>query len=172
MNLPEPCRTQAAGHAPGAVQRFTVGSLQELSVLAAHLAAVLEPGRITLLHGGLGTGKTTLVREVCRVLGVPARRVVSPSFTLIQEYAGGRLPVVHIDLYRIDPGTSLDSLFLEEWLERADSVAFIEWPDAARPHLPAGSAEICIEFGESATERILTLTGFPPLPPLTVPPAP
>ncbi len=136
-----------------AEQEKLIADLAELADFAASLAGSLSPGQVYLLTGDLGVGKTTLVREVCRCLGGDAERVVSPSYTLVQEYEDGRIPIVHIDLYRVDPGQSLDSLFLEELLERGDSVAFIEWPGVAEPMLPAGTKEIRLEFGPAPTMR-------------------
>ncbi len=124
---------------------------------AEGLASRLEPGQVWLLRGELGAGKTTLVREVCAALGVARHKVVSPSFTLLQEYEGGRLPVVHVDLYRLEPGRGLDSLGLEEQFARNDSVMFIEWPDSAGDRLPPGSLSLGIEFGAEEGARVLTV---------------
>ncbi|MBI4868718.1 MAG: tRNA (adenosine(37)-N6)-threonylcarbamoyltransferase complex ATPase subunit type 1 TsaE [Candidatus Wallbacteria bacterium] len=139
-----------------------VRDLEELRAFAESFAAALSPGDIWLLRGELGAGKTTLVREVCKALGVPATRVVSPTFTLVQEYEGGRLPVVHIDLYRVDPGKALDTLFLEEVFERSDCAVFVEWPDVALGLIPPDARELVIETGPAPTARLLTRRPFNP----------
>ena len=97
--------------------------------LAARLATALEPGDVVLLSGELGAGKTTFVRGACRALGVTGP-VTSPTFTIGRRYEG-RVPVSHLDLYRLsggledeDPGLLADYLAPER-------VAFVEWPEAA-----------------------------------------
>lgn len=141
--------------------RLEISGLEELRRFAEGLAARLGPGQVWLLRGDLGAGKTTLVREVCAALGVARHKVVSPSFTLLQEYEGGRLPVVHVDLYRLDPGRGIDSLGLEEQFARTDSVMFIEWPDSAGGRIPAGALSLGIEFGPVEGVRLLTLPTLP-----------
>ena len=107
------------------------------------LADYLRAGDVVLLSGEVGTGKTTFVRGACRGLGVPDR-VTSASFTIGQRYQG-RLPVAHVDLFRLDSIEGEDPALLDDYLD-ADSVAFIEWPQAAGPVL-----------GESAVTLRLTL---------------
>jgi tRNA threonylcarbamoyladenosine biosynthesis protein TsaE len=108
-------------------------SPEETEALGAALAAELEPGDVVLVAGELGAGKTTFVRGAARALGVQAP-VTSPTFTIGARYHG-RVPVAHLDLYRLgghldaeDPG------LLEDYLT-PDAIAFVEWPDAAAPEL-------------------------------------
>jgi len=82
---------------------------------------------VVLLRGELGSGKTVFVRGVCAALGVSQRAVRSPSFTLVNEYAG-RVPVYHIDLYRLHGRADLDSIGLEEILAAA-AVILVEWAE-------------------------------------------
>lgn len=122
------------------------------------LAADLEPGAVLLLTGDLGAGKTALVRGLASGLGVDPSEVSSPTFTLIQEYRGGRLTLHHIDLYRLTP-REVDDLGLDELVESGGVVA-IEWPerwltpprDALRVTLSTtGESERTIEVEGSAT---------------------
>jgi tRNA threonylcarbamoyladenosine biosynthesis protein TsaE len=145
-------------------RRLELSGLEELRRFAASLAASLAPGQVWLLRGDLGAGKTTLVREVCAALGVARHKVVSPSFTLLQEYEGGRLPVVHVDLYRLDAGRGLDSLGLEEQFARTDSVMFIEWPDSAGDRIPPWALSLGLEFGSAEGARVLTVPQLVPAP--------
>ncbi len=104
--------------------------------LAAELAAGLEPGDVVLVSGDLGAGKTTFVRGAARALGV-TEPVTSPTFTIGQRYAG-RMPVSHLDLYRLaGPDGGLgdeDPALLDDYLT-PDAVSFVEWPEAGSGEL-------------------------------------
>ncbi|NJL99551.1 MAG: tRNA (adenosine(37)-N6)-threonylcarbamoyltransferase complex ATPase subunit type 1 TsaE [Synechococcaceae cyanobacterium SM2_3_2] len=96
---------------------------QAMTALATALAIEAEPGTILLLEGDLGSGKTTLVQDLARGLGIP-EVVSSPTFVLVQVYEEGRIPLIHADLYRL---SSADPEELELWDPRA--ITAIEWPD-------------------------------------------
>ena len=108
-------------------------SAAETEALGAWLAGLLTPGALVLVEGDLGAGKTTFVRGAIRALGHEGR-VTSPTFTLASRYEDGRVPVSHLDLYRLgtDPAHPVDGddlVLLEDELA-ADRVAFVEWPAA------------------------------------------
>ena len=107
-------------------------SAAETEALGAKLAAGLGPGDVVVIGGELGAGKTTLIRGACRALGVEGP-VTSPTFTIGQRYEG-RVPVSHLDLYRLGGLEGEDPALLEDYLDPA-SVAFVEWPAVARPQL-------------------------------------
>jgi tRNA threonylcarbamoyladenosine biosynthesis protein TsaE len=121
-------------------------SAQETEALAAELAATLEPGDVVLVSGELGAGKTTFVRGACRALGVEVP-VTSPTFTIARRYEDGRVPVSHLDLFRlaeglggVEPGASgglseEEPELLDDELG-PDRVAFVEWPEVAGDGLP------------------------------------
>lgn len=104
----------------------------ETEAVGAKIAARLEPGDVVVVSGDLGAGKTTLIRGACLALGVEGP-VTSPTFTIGQRYHG-RLPVSHLDLYRLGGLDDEDPALLDDYLD-ADSVAFLEWPALAEPQL-------------------------------------
>jgi tRNA threonylcarbamoyladenosine biosynthesis protein TsaE len=104
----------------------------ETEAVGERLAAELGPGDVVLVGGELGAGKTTLIRGAARGLGV-TEPVTSPTFTIGQIYRG-RLPVAHIDLYRLADLGQEDPALLDDYVT-PQSVAFIEWPVAAEPWL-------------------------------------
>jgi tRNA threonylcarbamoyladenosine biosynthesis protein TsaE len=107
-------------------------SAAETEALGARLAAHLDPGDVVVISGDLGAGKTTLIRGACRALGVEDP-VTSPTFTIGQRY-DGRVPVAHLDLYRLGGLDEEDPALLEDYLDPG-TVAFVEWPAAAEPQL-------------------------------------
>ncbi|HEX4351604.1 MAG TPA: tRNA (adenosine(37)-N6)-threonylcarbamoyltransferase complex ATPase subunit type 1 TsaE, partial [Polyangiales bacterium] len=133
--------------------------------LGRALSRALTPGDLVVLEGNLGAGKTYLVQAVARALGVPASQpVTSPTFELVHEFAG-RCPIVHADLYRLDPSQSLDELGLDAALARG-AVVLVEWGDRFAAQLGAGlwitlalrdgSARDCsLEARGSRGERLL-----------------
>jgi tRNA threonylcarbamoyladenosine biosynthesis protein TsaE len=102
----------------------------ETEAVGARLAAGLQPGDLVLVGGELGAGKTTLIRGACRELGV-TEQVTSPTFTIGRRYRG-RVPVSHLDLYRLDSLADEDPGMLDDYLT-PDAVAFVEWPAAIEP---------------------------------------
>jgi tRNA threonylcarbamoyladenosine biosynthesis protein TsaE len=108
-------------------------SAAETEAAGAELASLLGPGDVVVLAGEVGAGKTTLIRGACRALGVE-QPVTSPTFTIGQRYEDGRLPIAHLDLYRLADLEAEDPALLDDYLA-ADGVAFVEWPALAVPQL-------------------------------------
>ncbi|MGN6256728.1 MAG: tRNA (adenosine(37)-N6)-threonylcarbamoyltransferase complex ATPase subunit type 1 TsaE [Solirubrobacterales bacterium] len=125
------------------------GSAGETEELGARIAERLRPGDVVVLSGDLGSGKTTLIRGACRALGV-TDPVTSPTFTIGQRYAGGRLPISHLDLYRLADLEGEDPALLDDYLD-PQGVAFVEWPDAGSEYL--GRPAIRVRLAHVSEER-------------------
>ena len=110
-------------------------SAADTEALAAALATELEPGDVVLVSGELGSGKTTFVRGACRALGVQVP-VTSPTFTIARRYEDGRVPVSHLDLFRLAEGLGDEEPELLDDELGPDRVAFVEWPEIAGDGLP------------------------------------
>lgn len=127
------------------------GSEADTDAIARALAETLTPGDVILLIGNLGAGKTAFVRGLAAGLGIEPGDVSSPTFTLIQEYRGGRLVLSHIDLYRLSP-REVDDLGLDELVESGGVVA-IEWPERWLTP-PVGSIRVSIDATGETTRSI------------------
>jgi tRNA threonylcarbamoyladenosine biosynthesis protein TsaE len=114
--------------------KFDSDSAAETEAIGARVAAGLEPGDVVLIEGELGAGKTTLVRGAARALGV-RQPVTSPTFTIGQRYPAP-VPVAHLDLYRVPGLAGEDPDLLSDYL-RADTIAFVEWPEGGEELLGA-----------------------------------
>lgn len=127
-------------------------SAAETEAFGARLAAGLGPGDVILVGGELGSGKTTLIRGACRALGVQ-RAVVSPTFTIGRRYEG-RVPISHLDLYRVDDLGLEDPALLDDYLT-PDAISFVEWPGVMRdPPLAAGvSVALRVELRHAGGDR-------------------
>ena len=127
--------------------KVTTHSEDETAAVGRDLAATLRAGDVLLLYGDLGAGKTAFVRGLAEGLGVSREEVSSPTFTLIQEYRGGRLPLFHVDLYRIEDPREFDELGLDEIAE--EGVLAIEWAERL-PRPPQDAVRVSITHaGES-----------------------
>lgn len=124
----------------------------ETERLGKKLGELLRPGDVVSLEGGLGVGKTCLARGIAAGLRVtdPVR---SPSFTLVNEYAG-TIPMFHIDLYRVEGKGELATVGLDEYLDK-EGVAVIEWPERAGSLLPEQNLTVTIEWEDETDRRLL-----------------
>jgi tRNA threonylcarbamoyladenosine biosynthesis protein TsaE len=136
--------------------RAVTRSTDETLALAGSVGELLRPGDVVSLVGGLGAGKTVFARGVARALGV-TEPVVSPSFTIVREYEG-RLPLVHIDVYRVDTIQELHDLGFEE-LVRDDAVTVVEWGDVIDGLLPGDRLDVRLAPGGGDDERVVELEG-------------
>jgi tRNA threonylcarbamoyladenosine biosynthesis protein TsaE len=126
---------------------------QQTEAVGARLATELSPGDVVLVSGDLGAGKTTLIRGACRELGVLGP-ITSPTFTIGARYAG-KVPVSHLDLYRLETLAGEEPGLLEDFLT-PDAIAFVEWPAVLEGLLPepARRVEILHSGGDARTIEI------------------
>jgi tRNA threonylcarbamoyladenosine biosynthesis protein TsaE len=127
-------------------------SAAETEALGARLAARLAPGDVVVVSGEVGAGKTTLIRGACRALGIEGP-VTSPTFTIGQRYGGGRMPVSHLDLYRLQSLEGEDPALLDDYLG-PDGVAFVEWPAAGAERLGRAALEIRLAHAGGERRRV------------------
>ena len=113
---------------------ITTHSAGETLATGKRFAATLRRGDVVALTGDLGAGKTQLVKGIAEGLGI-AQEVTSPTFTLIHEYRSGKLPLYHIDLYRLDEAEEALKIGLDEYLG-GDGVTVIEWADKFAELIP------------------------------------
>jgi tRNA threonylcarbamoyladenosine biosynthesis protein TsaE len=143
------------------LRTITTRSESETAAVGRELAATLSAGDIVLLYGDLGAGKTAFVRGLAEGLGVHRDEVSSPTFTLVQEYRGGRLTLFHVDLYRLNDPREVDELGLDEIAE--DGVLAIEWAEKLRaaarlkPSRSNETVSVRIQHGDGDT-RTITLS--------------
>jgi tRNA threonylcarbamoyladenosine biosynthesis protein TsaE len=131
-------------------------SPEETEAEGARIASELRPGDVVVVSGELGTGKTTLIRGACRALGVE-EPIVSPTFTIGRRYSG-RVPISHLDLYRLADLDDEEPALLDDYLDEA-TVAFIEWPDVAEPRL-AGRSVVRVVLGHAGGDhRTIEVSG-------------
>ena len=128
-------------------------SPEETVSLGGRIGALLGTGDVVSLTGDLGSGKTVLVRGICRALGC-ASRVKSPSFVLVREYEG-KAPVFHIDLYRLTDPREWNNLGVDDRMHRG--VALIEWGERIETLLPAGALSVEIDSGSGESDRVFRI---------------
>ena len=129
----------------------------ETEDLGRRLAAVLAPGAVVAFRGGLGMGKTAFTRGLAQGLGYEGR-VTSPTFTIVNEYEGGRLPLFHFDMYRLGSSDELFDIGWEDYLARG-GVCAVEWSENVAGALEEGAILVDICRGALDGQRIVSIEG-------------
>jgi len=132
-----------------------LSTVDDTRAFGAKLAAVLRAGDLVVLTGPLGAGKTALVQGIGSGLGVRGP-VVSPTFVIARVHRGGRLPLVHVDAYRLHSLDEVDDLDLD--VDASDSVTVVEWGSGLVEQLADARLEIGLARSPHADERTLELT--------------
>ena len=135
---------------------YALKGIEATNVLGNCLSMVLEPGDLFLLSGDLGTGKTSLTKAIASGLGIEEREVTSPSFTIIHEHMNGRLPLIHVDLYRLGPHAYREEIGLEDYFD-GKNIVIIEWAEYLKDTLVETALKIDLSFvDEQGREVYLT----------------
>ncbi len=130
----------------------------DTEALGRRLAEVLSPGTVLAYRGGLGMGKTAFTRGLAAGLGYKGR-VTSPTFTIVNEYEGGRLPLFHFDMYRLADADALFDIGWEDYLDRG-GVCAVEWSEQVDDALPPDTVWVTLNRApDSDTSRIITIEG-------------
>ena len=134
----------------------------ETEDLGRRLAAALGPGAVVAYRGDLGMGKTAFTRGLARGLGYEGR-VTSPTFTIVNEYEGGGLPLFHFDMYRLEGPEDLFGIGWEDYLDRG-GVCAVEWSERVEEALPEDAVTVTIaRCSEDENWRVITLEGVEPV---------
>ena len=136
---------------------FCTDSVQETEELGLRLAKALYPGSVVAYTGDLGAGKTAFTRGLAQGLGITGA-VTSPTFTIVNEYEGGRLPLFHFDMYRLGSSDELFDIGWEDYLARG-GVCAVEWSEIVDDALEDGCIRVDIRRGETDDQRLIRITG-------------
>jgi tRNA threonylcarbamoyladenosine biosynthesis protein TsaE len=137
------------------LKRLRTRSENGTIALGETIAELLAAPKLVVLRGDLGMGKTTLVKGIAAALGADATEVTSPTFTLVHEYRGRKVRLIHLDLYRLEAEREIEGLGLWEMAAEPDALVMVEWGDRFPSVLDRADAEIAITQGEVENERLL-----------------
>jgi tRNA threonylcarbamoyladenosine biosynthesis protein TsaE len=137
-------------------KRFRTRSVAGTLALGATIAEILlPPPTLVILRGEVGAGKTTLTKGIAAALGAaPEEDVTSPTFTLVHEYAGPKVRLYHLDLYRLETEKELATLGIDEMAAEPDALVLVEWGERFESIVSRADAEIAMEHGEG-DERLM-----------------
>ena len=139
-------------------RRYVSNSEGETEDLGRRLGLRLGPGAVVAYTGDLGAGKTAFTRGLARGLDI-SERVTSPTFTIVNEYEGGRLPLFHFDMYRLEGADALFDIGWEDYLDRG-GVCAVEWSELAEEALPPETVFVTIARSpEADNSRVITIEG-------------
>jgi tRNA threonylcarbamoyladenosine biosynthesis protein TsaE len=151
-------QSSAADVPPSQPFVLTTHAADQTTRLGHTIGAIAEPGTVVALVGGLAAGKTTLAKGIALGAGVPPEEyVTSPAYDLVHEY-DGRLPVFHMDFYRVETFEPDDYEWITEYFTR-EGLSVIEWADKISSFLPDSALTIELDYGETEEDRQLVVSG-------------
>ena len=136
---------------------YSTDSVLQTEALGERLGRALWAGAVVAYTGDLGAGKTAFTRGLAKGLGIIGP-VTSPTFTIVNEYEGGRLPLFHFDMYRLGSSDELFDIGWEDYLARG-GVCAVEWSENVDDALEAGCIRVDIRRGETDSQRLIRITG-------------
>ena len=136
---------------------FVTHSPEQTRQLGARLAKALKPGAVVAFTGDLGAGKTAFVSGMAQGLGV-RERVTSPTFTIVNEYEGGRLPLFHFDMYRLGSADELFDIGWEDYMNRG-GVCAVEWSENVAEAMETGTIRVSIRREGDENSRVIGIEG-------------
>ncbi len=138
-------------------KRFRTRSVAGTLAVGATIAEILlPPPKLVILRGEVGAGKTTLTKGIAAALGAATEEdVTSPTFTLIHEYAGPKVRLYHLDLYRLETEKELATLGIEELINEPDALVLVEWGERFESIVSRADAEIAMEHGDEDERHLL-----------------
>ena len=147
--------------------KWLLPDIEATAVAGAKLSKTLEPGCIVMMEGDLGSGKTTLCKNICASLGVPINLVTSPTYTMVNMYSYDSGVIHHLDLYRLEDQKELEDFDFED-LIAVDGITLVEWPKLLRPlidtqrvldininYVSDGSRELILSSHDCLYERLM-----------------
>lgn len=140
------------------MEKLIIKDEKDTKKFGLKLANKLKPGSVVALNGDLGTGKTALTKYVAEGLGIRSM-ITSPTFTIVQEYHEGRIPLYHFDVYRINDVEEMYEIGYEEYFF-GSGVSVVEWADLVDEIIPEDAIRINITYGENENERIYEIHGM------------
>ena len=143
------------------VKEYISKGEKETEALGARLGELVSPGAVIAYTGDLGAGKTAFTRGLARGLGV-TDRVTSPTFTIVNEYEGERMPLFHFDMYRLGSSDELFDIGWEDYIARG-GVCAVEWSENVDDALEEDTIRVDIRRGDNDSQRRITVTNGPEL---------
>ena len=139
------------------METFITHSPEETRTLGERLARVLQPGAVVAFTGDLGAGKTAFISGMARGLGIQ-EPVTSPTFTIVNEYEGGRLPLFHFDMYRLGSADELFHIGWEDYLARG-GVCAVEWSENVAEAMEDDALRVDMARGADEDSRVIRIEG-------------
>ena len=136
---------------------YCTHSVLQTEALGERLGRAVKGGTVIAYTGDLGAGKTAFTRGLARGLGIPGQ-VTSPTFTIVNEYEGGRLPLFHFDMYRLGSSDELFDIGWEDYLAR-NGVCAVEWSENVDDALEESCIRVEIRRGKTDDQRLIRITG-------------